>query len=119
MPGIGDRTTSLANDLDYDLLSGDIRASGAQGVRGIKRKPGSDSGNGPGRFWLARGSPGYDAGVRIPSFNDDFSGKALDVGAHEAGAPAMESGIKAHDRGSRGGPSHAKDDGAPHRNVTR
>jgi hypothetical protein len=47
---IGDRTTSLANDLDYDLLSRDIRASGAQGVRGIKRKPSSDPGNDPGRF---------------------------------------------------------------------
>jgi hypothetical protein len=52
----------------------------------------SDSG---GQYALAAGTPGYDQGVRIANFNDDFIGAAPDVGAHEAGAPAMKFGIAA------------------------
>ena len=37
----------------------------------------------PGVYWLAPGSPGYDQGVRLPGFNDQFVGKAPDVGAFE------------------------------------
>jgi hypothetical protein len=34
--------------------------------------------------------------VRIPNFNDDFAGKAPDMGADEAGAPALEFGVQAY-----------------------
>ena len=40
-----------------------------------------------GDFSLAPGSPGFDVAVRIPNFNDDFRGKAPDIGAYEAGQP--------------------------------
>ena len=49
--------------------------------------------NGDNEFTLAPDSPGYDAGVLIPNFNDDFTGKAPDMGAHEAGTPPMRFGI--------------------------
>ena len=46
-----------------------------------------------GRYQLVPGSPGYDAGARIPNFNDDYRGRAPDIGAAEAGAPAMRFGL--------------------------
>jgi len=50
------------------------------------------AGNGPasdggGMYQLAPTSTGYDRGARIPNFNDDFTGAAPDVGAHEAESP--------------------------------
>ena len=48
-----------------------------------------------GLYQLAAGTPGYDQGVRIPNFNDHFNGAAPDVGAAEAGDPAMQFGIAA------------------------
>ena len=56
--------------------------------------------NGPqagaaGRYQLAPSSPGFDAGVPVPNFNDDFQGKAPDAGAHEAGTPPMKFGLAA------------------------
>ncbi len=32
-------------------------------------------------------APGVDAGMRVPGINDEFAGKAPDIGAHEVGAP--------------------------------
>jgi hypothetical protein len=98
---IGDRTTSPTNDFDYDLYNGRIDGPPNSETHGLKGKPIYDSKNGPGRFWLGRGSSGYDAGVRIPNFNDGFTGKAPDIGAHEAGAPAMEFGVDAYRRAQR------------------
>ncbi len=46
-------------------------------------------------YQLASGTPGYDQGLRIPNFNDGYLGAAPDVGAAEAGAPAMKFGIAA------------------------
>jgi hypothetical protein len=43
-------------------------------------------------FKLKPGSKAVDAGVRIPTVNDDFTGKAPDLGALEAGAPALRYG---------------------------
>ena len=43
-------------------------------------------------------SPGFDAGEIIPNFNDDFRGKAPDIGAFEAGSPPMEFGVRARTR---------------------
>jgi hypothetical protein len=48
-----------------------------------------------GMYQLAAGTPGFDQGVRIANFNDGFLGAAPDVGAAEAGAPAMKFGIAA------------------------
>jgi hypothetical protein len=38
-------------------------------------------------FRLKPGSPAIDAGVVLPTINDDFSGKAPDIGAYESGKP--------------------------------
>ncbi|MEP7069086.1 MAG: Ig-like domain-containing protein, partial [Usitatibacter sp.] len=48
-----------------------------------------------GRYALAEGTPGFDQGMRIANFNDDFLGAAPDVGAAESGAPAMRFGLDA------------------------
>src|SRR6185295_13359137 len=48
-------------------------------------------------YALAAGTPGFDGAVRIPNFNDAFVGAGPDVGAAEAGAPAMKFGLAAAD----------------------
>ena len=45
-----------------------------------------------GLYQLAPTSPGYDKGMKIPNFNDDYRGAAPDMGAHEAGSPPMKFG---------------------------
>lgn len=92
---IGERTTSPSNDYDYDLFSGVVNGPPGSEPHGLKGQPSYDPKNGPGQFWLAPGSMGYDAGVRLPNFNDWFTGRAPDIGAHEAGAPALEFGVPA------------------------
>ena len=52
----------------------------------------------PGDFSLDPGSPGFDAGVRLPNFNDHFRGRAPDIGAFEAGSAPMEFGVNAYPR---------------------
>ncbi len=37
-------------------------------------------------------NPALDRGVRLPGFNDDFAGKAPDIGAFETGRPALRFG---------------------------
>ena len=81
------------NDFDYDLFNGRIETYKGSEPHGIRGEPVYDPENGPDEFTLAPDSPGYDAGVRIPNFNDDFTGKAPDMGAHEAGMPPMRFGI--------------------------
>lgn len=83
------------NDFANDLYSG---RAGARIAHGIRATPIYASGNGwtsesQGRYQLAPGSPGYDRGVRIPNFNDDYTGAAPDIGAAEAGAPPMVFGV--------------------------
>ena len=39
-------------------------------------------------FRLKAGSKAVDAGVRLPNINDDYTGKAPDLGAYEVGRPA-------------------------------
>jgi hypothetical protein len=39
-------------------------------------------------FRLKPGGKAVDAGVRLPNVNDDFTGKAPDLGAYEVGRPA-------------------------------
>jgi len=82
-----------ANDFDYDLFNGRIQAQEGSEPHGIRGVPIYDPKNGDNEFALSPNNPGYDAGVRIPNFNDDFTGKAPDMGAHEAGTPRMKFGI--------------------------
>jgi hypothetical protein len=41
---------------------------------------------------LRASSPAVDAGVVLPNVNDDFSGRAPDLGAYERGAPTTHYG---------------------------
>lgn len=98
---------SRSNTFDYDLYNGAIKG-GCPGVEqhGIRGVPVHAEGHGPtatglGRYQLAPGSPGFDAGTRIPNFSDGFTGKAPDVGAHESGAPPMQFGVDADLRKDR------------------
>jgi hypothetical protein len=85
------------NTFQNDMYNGSF---GAPVVSGINAAPTYAAGNGwtseaNGQYALAPGTPGYDQGVRIPNFNDDFAGAAPDVGAVEASAPAMKFGLAA------------------------
>jgi len=89
------------NDFNYDLsnggLSGTVAGAESNGIAGA---PVYAAGNGwssesGGRYSLAPGSPGYDQGARIPNFNNGFLGAGPDIGAHEAGSPAMSFGVNA------------------------
>jgi hypothetical protein len=89
---------SPVNDLDYDLVNGNVTAgTGAEphrivGVPIFKAGHGWSSDAG-GNYQLEAGSPGLDAGVRLPNFNDAYSGAAPDMGAQESGSAAMKLGI--------------------------
>jgi hypothetical protein len=83
---------SKDNDFDYDLYNGRIRVAGRHEEHGVKGKPIYGPGEGPARFGLAPESPGYDAGFLIPNFNDNYEGKAPDIGAWEVGTPPMKFG---------------------------
>ncbi|HET9578430.1 MAG TPA: Ig-like domain-containing protein [Usitatibacter sp.] len=77
-------------------------------VGGINATPTYADGNGwkagpSGLYALKAGTPGFDGGVRIPNFNDDFQGAAPDVGAAEAGAAAMKFGLEAASAAPAGG----------------
>ncbi|MHC5038655.1 MAG: right-handed parallel beta-helix repeat-containing protein [Planctomycetota bacterium] len=97
---INDKHRSPLNDFDYDLFSGKIIAVEGSEKHGRRGKPLFDPrnrfGKGKGEFRLSTKSPGYDAGVRLPNFNDGFTGRAPDMGAHEAGSPPMEFGVEAY-----------------------
>jgi len=87
----------VSNTFQNDMFNGTY---GAAIVNGINATPVYAAGNGwqsesGGQYALAAGTPGYDQGVRIPNFNDAFLGAAPDVGAAEAGAPAMRFGLAA------------------------
>jgi len=86
------------NDFNYDLYNGQIRAPG-QELNGIAGTPVYAAGHGwanesGGLYSLAPTSPGYDQGARLLNFNDGYLGAGPDVGAHEAGSPAMRFGVK-------------------------
>ena len=90
---------NVDNDFDYDLLS--ARYPDGQEEHGLTGQPTYESGAGfdvenkRGNFKLTPSSPGYDRGVVIPNFCDVFTGKAPDIGAHEAGTAPMRFGVKA------------------------
>jgi hypothetical protein len=82
-------------DYDYDLISGKISAAGKKEPHGVVGVPVYATDSTAGDFSLAPGSPGFDAGMRIPNFNDDFRGEAPDIGAFEAGSAHMQFGVNA------------------------
>jgi len=98
-PSIKDRTSVTYHDplgdYDYDLCNGHIDDIPGAEPNGIDDVPIYDRNNGNGEFALDSFSPGYDAGVVIPNFNDNYNGSAPDIGAHEAGSPPMEFGVDA------------------------
>ncbi len=89
-------------DYDYDLYSGLLIIPDGNESHGIKGVPVYESPvvsepvAASCRFTLAESSPGRGAAVRLPNFNDNFSGKAPDIGAHESGSPPMEFGVDAY-----------------------
>jgi len=96
-PSIDQKTGGKMNDVNYDLYNGQIVAGSGQETSGMVGKPVYAPGHGwsseyNGNYQLAPSSPGYDKGVRLPNFNDGFSGAAPDVGAHEAGSASMKFG---------------------------
>ncbi len=102
-------TDSRTNTFDHDLYNGTIKEAyrGAE-VHGIRAVPVYTEGHGPqagskGLYQLKPGSPGHDAGKRLPSINDGFHGKAPDIGASETGGKPMQFGVDAYlDRKSSG-----------------
>jgi len=92
---IHDRDQDPLGDYDYDLYNGNINAYPGAEPNGIKDVPRYDLNYGDGEFSLYSSSPGYDAGVVIPNFNDHYNGAAPDIGAHEAGSAPMEFGVRA------------------------
>jgi acetyl esterase/lipase len=94
---------TTGNNFDYDLHTGTIRLPGNNsiGPHMIKGTPEYAPGHGAenrdgGRYSLAAGSPGFDGGEVLPTFNDGFTGKAPDLGAHEAGTSPLEFGVNAY-----------------------
>jgi hypothetical protein len=92
------------NVFQNDMFNGNM---GTGVVSGINATPRYAAGSGwqseaGGMYQLAAGTPGHDGGVRIPNFNDAYVGAAPDVGAAEAGGPAMTFGIAAS-TGNSGG----------------
>jgi hypothetical protein len=81
---------------DHDLFSGAVdrpAAAGPNCVKGRARwRTGHGSGDG-GLYQLAAGSPGHDAGVVLPGFNEGYRGRAPDLGASEEDSPPMIFGI--------------------------
>ena len=87
------------NDLDFDMTNGGFQAYAGAEPNGIIGTPIYEAGHGwenesGGYYQLAPWSPGYDRGVRIPNFNDGFTGAAPDIGAHEAGTGPMRFGVQ-------------------------
>jgi len=97
---IADRRHDPLGDYDYDLFSAAVTSAPNQekhGRRGVPVfVPGSRIKNGRGMFALEPTSPGFDAGVVLPNFNDGFAGSGPDIGAQEAGSPPMEFGVEAY-----------------------
>lgn len=94
-----DGTNSCTNSFDYDLYTGDIGnecATDPHQRHGLQGIPVFDPANRQGEYALVPGSPGHDAGVIIRNFNDDYQGRAPDVGAFERSSAPMQFGVNAY-----------------------
>ena len=65
--------------VDYDVFAGVTMPDKTDPQR-LYKPDGLD-------FQLRPGSAAVDAGVALPSINDDFTGRAPDIGAYETGRP--------------------------------
>ena len=87
-------------DFDYDLFNGQSQILDEREKHGIRGEPiyieGGGMKDGKGRFQLSPKSPGYDTAMRLPNFNDGYTGQGPDVGAHEADTPVLEVGVDAY-----------------------
>jgi hypothetical protein len=96
---VAQQSGSTGNDANYDLYNGAISSFAGAEANGMVDTPIYAPGHGwqswaGGNYQLAPNSAGYDRAVRLPNFNDDFTGAGPDVGAHEAGKPPMRFGIQ-------------------------
>lgn len=89
-----DGRSSPENDFDQDLFNGKISAAPGSETHGIAAEPILSAPLDTRRTWMVApvpGSPGHDAGVVLPNFNDGFAGAAPDIGAFENGrGPAKD-----------------------------
>lgn len=73
------------NDFDYDLTSrGGVRLATGGETHAVTAAP-TFVAAAQGDYRLADGSPGIDQGCPLPCLNDDFAGRAPDMGAFESG----------------------------------
>jgi hypothetical protein len=77
-----DYPLTASNDFDYDMYNGVVRAREGSEGRGIIATPVYERAP-DGRLWLAPGTAGHDAALRLPNFNDAFVGAGPDMGAVE------------------------------------
>lgn len=91
-----DNSESDSNDFDYDLYDGNLKTYSGAEPHGISGIPSYVSNNSTTNFQLTKSSPGYNAGIIIPNFNDGSPGHKPDMGAHEAGTPNMKFGVEAY-----------------------
>ena len=86
--GQGDVTnvsTDPRNDFDHDLTArGGVKLAGGGEAHAVTSAPVFVAAA-QGDLRLVPGSPGLDAGVRLPGLNDVFAGAAPDMGALESG----------------------------------
>jgi hypothetical protein len=81
---IVDKTNAPDTDVNYDLVDGMMDTlNSSQERNGIFAIPLFDMSMPVTRRGLLPTSPGYDAGVRLPNFNDGYRGVAPDMGATE------------------------------------
>ena len=87
------------NSYDYDLYDGLIPSNSEK--NGIKGNPtyvsnaGYNSTTKTGNFQLTKDSPGYDAGIVVNNFINNYCGNAPDIGADENGSADFEYGVNA------------------------
>lgn len=97
---IRDPARDPLGDYDYDLYHGRLPNGDRCEKHGIKDEPTYVESfgfqDGKGRFTLTTQSPGYDEGVRLPNFNDGYTGRGPDMGAHEADTKEMMFGTNAY-----------------------
>ncbi|HBR93176.1 MAG TPA: hypothetical protein DEA90_03325 [Opitutae bacterium] len=89
---IKDPHHNTSNDFDYDLYDGRTAYQEGSQAHGIQASPHFERAP-DGRLWLAPGTPGHDAGQRLPNFNDHYTGQAPDMGAVEYQDPTPKPAI--------------------------
>lgn len=82
-PSVRDTSKDPSNDYDYDLVNGTVTGKDGIEAHAVRAVPQFDT-SAQGLYPLLPGTPGHDAGVRLPNFNDGFNGAGPDMGAFEA-----------------------------------